>query len=133
MALLLAGTVLPAQQDSLLIARAQRVSVRALDSSLIAVPFSRWIATLRPLPPSHIHWEVNDCGEGGDGRTAPTCVEAILDLAPDTTAHASVIVAGLDGKPTPPAVFSVVVVAGKSVRNFRTLAQWAEFVRHRRE
>jgi hypothetical protein len=116
-------------QDAPVIARAQRVSVASLDSSLPAIPFAPWIATLRPLPPSALHWEVNDCGEGGEGREAPTCVEAILDLAPDTTAHASLIMAGLDGAPGRPAVWMLYAIARRSVLDFKQLREWAAFVR----
>ena len=119
-------------QEAHLIARAQRVPVQSLDSTLPAVPFAQWLAALRPLPPSGMHWEVNDCGEGGDGRAPPTCVDAILDLAPDTAAHASLIVAGLDGKPGKPAIFMLYAVAHDSTVSFKGLTAWAAYVRKRR-
>src|SRR3989475_7111452 len=81
-------------QEAQLIAAAQRVSAASLESTQPDVPFERWLAELGRVPRSAIRWEVNDCGEGGDGREAPTCVEAILKLAADTTAHASLVVAG---------------------------------------
>lgn len=117
--------------DIALISRAQRAPARTLDSTLAAIPFKDWVTALRPLPAARIHWEVNDCGEGGDGRKAPTCVEAILDLAPDTAAHASLIVAGLDGTPGEPGVFMLYAMTGKTARSFKTLGEWAEFVRAR--
>ena len=123
------ATAATAQSDSALIARARRTPVRSLDSTFAATPLAEWIAGLRSLPSSRIHWEVNDCGEGGDGRAAPTCVEAILDLAPDTTARVSVIVADRTGKPVAPAIFILNAVAGTSVIEFKTLAQWAAFIR----
>ncbi|MEP6622382.1 MAG: hypothetical protein ABJE47_23870 [bacterium] len=129
---LAAATAANAQGESALIARAQRTPVRSLDSTFTATPFAKWIGSLRPLPSSRIHWEVNDCGEGGDGRAAPTCVEAILDLAPDTTAHVSLIAADLAGKPGTPGIFMLNAIAGKSQIEFKTLAQWASFVRLRR-
>jgi hypothetical protein len=116
-------------QDSALIERARQVSVASLDSNLPVMPLEQWLATLRPLPPSALHWEVNDCGEGGDGREAPTCVEATLDLAPDTTAHASLIMAGLDGAPDRPAVWMLYAIARNSVLDFKQLREWAAFVR----
>jgi hypothetical protein len=125
------ATAVRAQGDAALIARARRATVRSLDSTFAAVPFSEWIAALRPLPPSRIRWEVNDCGEGGDGRAAPVCVEAILELAPDTTAHASLIVAGIDRTPGNPAIFMLVVLGGKTPVHFKTLAQWTAVVRPR--
>jgi hypothetical protein len=118
-------------QDSVWIERARQVSVVSLDSSLPVMPLEQWLATLRPLLPSTLHWEVNDCGEGGDGREAPTCVEAILDLAPDTTAHASLIMAGLDGAPGQPAVWMLYGMVRNSVVEFKQLREWAAFVRSR--
>jgi hypothetical protein len=118
-----------AQSDSALIVRAQRATVRSLDSTFASTPLSQWIGSLSSLSPSRIRWEVNDCGEGGDGRQAPTCVEAILDLAPDTTAHLSLIVADLARKPGAPKIFMLNALGGKSVTQFKTLAQWAAFVR----
>ena len=116
-------------QDTPLIERARGVSVASLDSSFAAKPFERWLKTLRRLPPSTLQWEVNDCGEGGDGLEAPTCVEAILELAPETTAHASLIMAGLDGTPSAPAIWMLYAVTRDSIADFKHLAEWAAFVR----
>jgi hypothetical protein len=126
---LASATVASAQRDSTLVARAQQTPVRSLDSAFVGAPLVEWIGSLRSLRASQIHWEVNDCGEGGDGRAAPTCVEAILDLAPDTTAHISLIVADLTGKPSTPGIFMLNAVGGQSLIEFKTLAEWAAFVR----
>lgn len=128
--LLAVGTVPAFGQE--LVAVAKRVLVASLDSTLPAVPFERWLADLRGVPVSAITWEVNDCGEGGDGREAPTCVEAILNLTADTTAHASLVVAGLDGKRSELAIWDLSVGAGSSFTGFKTLREWAAFVRTRR-
>jgi hypothetical protein len=130
---LLASSRVPSAlaQAAQLIARAQRVSVASLDSTFPAVPFEQWLATLRPLPASGKHWEVNDCGEGGDGRAAPTCVEAILDLAPDTTAHASLILAGLDGRPGKAAIWMLYAATRDSIITFKRLPEWAAYVQRR--
>lgn len=114
-------------QDATLIERARRVSVASLDSAFSAMPFEAWLSTLRP-PPAELRWEVNDCGEGGDGLAAPTCVEAILALAPDTVAHASLIVAGLDGAPGEPSIWMLYAVTGHSIVDFDSLEEWAAFV-----
>jgi hypothetical protein len=115
------------------IAAAKRVTVTSLDSALPAVPLERWLAELSGLPPSAIKWEVNDCGEGGDGRQAPTCVEAILNLAGDTTAHLSLAVADVEGKRIrQPGVWDLSVGAGYSFTGFRTLREWAVHVRGHR-
>jgi hypothetical protein len=111
----------------------RRVPVASLDSTLPAIPFEKWLAELGAVPVSAIEWEVNDCGEGGDGREAPTCVEAILRLRADTSAHASLVVAGIDGRRSPPAIWDLSVGAGYSFIGFRTLREWAAYVhRHRR-
>ena len=116
-----------------LVAVAKRVSVASLDSTFPAVPFEKWLADLRGVPVSAITWEVNDCGEGGDGREAPTCVEAILSVTADTTAHASLVVAGIDGKRLKPAIWDLSVGAGYSFTGFKTLREWAAYLRTHRD
>jgi hypothetical protein len=120
-------------QDAELIAAAQRVSVASLDSTYPDVPFEKWLANLGRVRASAIRWEVNDCGEGGDGREAPTCVEAVLNLTGDTTAHASLVVAGVDGRRSKPAIWDLSVGAGNSFTGFKKLREWAAHLRtHRR-
>lgn len=116
-------------QDSALIERARLVSVASLDASFAGMPFEQWLTTLVQFPASALQWEVNDCGEGGDGLRAPTCVEAILRLTPDTTAHASLLVAGLDGVPGPPGIWMLYAVTGDTIVDFKSLKDWAAFVR----
>lgn len=128
---LLTATATPAFGQAL-IPLAKRVPVASLDSTFPAVPFEKWLAELRGVPSSAITWEVNDCGEGGDGRVAPTCVEAILTLTADTTAHASLVVAGTDGTRSKPAIWDLSVGAGYSFTGFRTLREWAAYVRSHR-
>jgi hypothetical protein len=43
-------------------------------------------------------WEVNDCGEGGDGRTAPICAEAVIPQQKGYQLHLSVVVGNTEGK-----------------------------------
>jgi len=128
------STVTPAfAQEAELIVAAQRVRAASLDSTQPNVPFETWLAQVSRVPRSAIRWEVNDCGEGGDGREAPTCVEAILKLTADTTAHASLVVAGIDGKRSKPAIWDLSVGAGSTFIGFKTLRQWAAYLRtHRR-
>lgn len=121
------SSIAASSQD--LITVAKRVSVVALDSTLPAVPFETWLAELHRVPAAAITWEANDCGEGGDGREAPTCVEAVLILAADTTAHASLIVAGSDGRRLQPAIWDLSVGARDSFTGFKTLREWAAHVR----
>lgn len=128
----LAAGAAPARAQDLLPV-AKRVLVASLDSTLPPVPFDKWLAELGGVPISAIEWEVNDCGEGGDGREAPTCVEATLPLTGDTTAHASLVVAGIDGRRSTPAIWDLAVGAGHSFTGFATLREWAAYIqRHRR-
>ncbi|HKI94603.1 MAG TPA: hypothetical protein VJ992_04870 [Gemmatimonadales bacterium] len=129
-ALLVTGVPSAAQQPDR-IARAQRTMVVMLDSTLPAVPFAQWLAQTAGVPSSAIRWEVNDCGEGGDGLAAPTCVEAAMDLAPDTAAHVSLILADTAGHPAAPAVWLLYVTADTTVTYFKRLPDWAAFIRRR--
>ena len=45
-----------------------------------------------------VTWEVNDCGEGGDGRAAPVCVEAIVPQKNGYNLHISTIVGDTAGQ-----------------------------------
>jgi hypothetical protein len=127
---LLTAIAVPAQAQDV-IALAKRVSVAALDSTLPAVSLESWLRELGRVPASAITWEVNDCGEGGDGLLAPTCAEAMLPLKADTTAHISLIVGGLDGTPAEPAVWDLSVGTGNTFTGFKTLREWAAQVRRR--
>lgn len=114
-----------------LISTVKRVSVAALDSTMPAIPLERWLTSLIGGSQS-LRWEVNDCGEGGDGREAPTCVEAIVALEDDSTAHLSVIVADLEGsRRAPPAIWDMSVGAGLRFTGYKTLPEWAERVKPR--
>lgn len=114
------------------IAAAKRTSVKSLDSTLAAMPLERWLVEISGASASAIEWEVNDCGEGGDGRASPTCVEAFVPLRADTVATISLIVSNLEGKPGTPAVWSLVVGRDTKFTTFKTLAAWAAEVRARR-
>lgn len=43
-------------------------------------------------------WEVNDCGEGGDGRSTPTCVDIIIPQQNGYTLHISTVVGDTSGQ-----------------------------------
>ena|SRR5215207_4872400 len=130
--LLIATTAFPAQGQENLVAAAKRVSAVLLDSSLPGVSFERWLGDLSGVPTSAIAWEVTDCGEGGEGRDAPTCVEASVRLHNDTTAYASLAVAGIDGRQGRPEVWDLYAGVGNSFTSFKTLREWAGYVRMHR-
>jgi len=120
-----------AQQPEL-VQLAQRVLVSSLDSGFPSVPLGQWLAHLPGRSADAIRWETNDCGEGGDGLVAPTCVEALLQLAPDTTAHVSLIVAGIDGTRGTPVIWMLYAITGASIANFKRLPDWVAYVeRHK--
>ncbi|MGI8818087.1 MAG: hypothetical protein ACR2HW_03015 [Gemmatimonadales bacterium] len=108
---------------------ARRVLVSSLDSTFPSVPLGRWLAELPGRPANTVQWETNDCGEGGDGLEAPTCVEAVLQVAPDATARLSLVITGTDGTPGPPAIWMLYGIAGDSINNFKALREWAAYVR----
>ena len=120
-------------QQPELVRLAQGVLVSSLDSTFPTVAFGRWLAQVGHLSSDAIRWEVNDCGEGGDGLAAPTCVEAALDLAPDTIAHASLIVAGTDGTPGKPAIWILYATTGASTTTFKRLPEWVAYVRRHKK
>ena len=78
--------------DSSLIDVVRNLNVATLEEGLpdIAVPL--WLEQAFEHG-KQVEWEVNDCGEGGDGRTAPFCVEAIIPQQKGYRLHISVIVA----------------------------------------
>ena len=128
------GSIIAASaQQSELVTLAQRVSVASLDPGFPAIPFARWLARVGRVRETAIAWEVNDCGEGGDGRAAPTCVEAAFALASSTIAHASLIVAARDGTPVKSAIYMLYAATGDAVTRFNKLREWVAYVRlHRR-
>src|SRR5689334_17330813 len=85
-------------QESPLIRRIQDISMSSLEPGAPNVALSKWLAQLSGLSASNLDWEVNDCGEGGDGRQAPTCVEGRFTFSPGMSAGVSVAVATTEGK-----------------------------------
>lgn len=115
-----------------LIASTRRMPASAVDSTLPRTRLDVWLASLRGTPASAITWEVNDCGEGGDGRDAPTCVEAGIPLGGDTVAFFRLAVRGLRDTPAPPAVFDLIIREGQRYRGVPNLREWIARVRRPR-
>jgi len=64
--------------DSDLIVYVRNLSASLIDGSLPETLYGEWIQ--KTFSNSETLWEVNDCGEGGDGRTnAPSCVEVQIE------------------------------------------------------
>ncbi len=111
----------------------QHLPVAKLDASLPRTPLETWLAEVGGVKKDAIQWEVNDCGEGGDGREAPTCAEAILLLQGGVSAHLSLAVADIHGKAFGPSVWDMSIGSGTTFTGFRSLPAWATSVRgHRR-
>jgi hypothetical protein len=113
-------------QNAQLVRTAQEFPLPAPDPAAPKVALSQWLAQLGGVPPSAVHWEINDCGEGGDGRAAPTCVEGRVSLTPAASVSISVAVLGLDGQPlATPSLFMMYVKEGQKVTFARSLAELA--------
>lgn len=59
----------------------RKFPISRIDSTLGTGTFATWLRRVMG-PNTEIDWEVNDCGEGGDGDSAPTCVTAEGKLPP---------------------------------------------------
>lgn len=119
-------------RDMELIRMVRETSIGKLDPSLperaAGQPFDRYLAAMSRAPIQALHWEVNDCGEGGDGRAAPGCVEARADLAPDTTMSVSILVADLGGKPGSPAFFMAYLKKGSQTTFAKSIRELLQLV-----
>lgn len=114
------------------IAPVKRLPASKLDSALPQIPLETWIANLSGVPKPKISWEVNDCGEGGDGRAAPTCVEASFALRDGKSASVSLAITDVQGKSVEPSTWYAVIGAGDSFKSYRSLAEWSKRVRESR-
>jgi hypothetical protein len=88
--------------------------------SSLAIPgdesFDRWVTRLLGRS---VTWEVNDCGEGGDGRIAPICVEVASETP---KLYLWILVADTKGKAAPPQLFEGSVQVGSENRDIKRLA-----------
>ena len=121
-----------AAQDSTIVAVARRVSMSQLDSTYADESFEAWLSTLVGGSSNTIHWEINDCGEGGDGQTGPVCAEAGVTLSSDTTLFISLLVGARDGSAQPPAVWMLFARETGQYRHFTELAEVVAYVHQRR-
>jgi len=85
-----------AGNDSLFINVIKNLKAITLEKGLpdIAVPL--WLEKAFEQGGNPV-WEVNDCGEGGDGRVAPVCVESIIPQQKGYYLHISFVVADTAG------------------------------------
>ena len=61
-------------KDSEFIEFVKKTNASDLESGLADAPISQWLENTFEFGKT-VNWELNDCGEGGDGRDAPACVE----------------------------------------------------------
>jgi hypothetical protein len=103
-------------QRPALIRSIQQTLLPALDPAAPNVTLSAWLAALGGVPPTALAWEINDCGEGGDGRPAPTCVEGRVSFGADRSATISVAVATAGGRSGgSPSIFMMFTREGQMV------------------
>ena len=117
--------------DSTLIARARRTPASSLDAGLPRLSVEQWLAQIASVVPDSLRWEVNDCGEGGDGRTAPTCVEAAFDLPGGSAGTIRIYVMNREGTAVRPAIAELLTSTGGTYRAHKTVGEWLGVVRRR--
>jgi hypothetical protein len=109
-------------KESPQISRIQATPVSTLEFGAPQTTLVQWLARLAGNAATEITWETNDCGEGGDGRAAPTCVEGKVLLGAGTTASVSVAVADTQGRPTDkPSLYMVYLKSGQKVTFAKSL------------
>ena len=84
-------------KDSEFIDAVQKSKASALEQGLPDVPILQWINDTFKHGENAI-WEVNDCGEGGDGREAPACVEFKIPQQNGYYLHISSVVGGTNAQ-----------------------------------
>jgi len=84
-------------KDSAFIDAVQTTKASTLEQGLPDVPILQWIENTFEQGGNTI-WEVNDCGEGGDAREAPVCVEFIIPQQNGYYLHISSIVGGTNAQ-----------------------------------
>lgn len=124
-AVLLAHVALAAQdsasRNTELISEVQRLSATALGARGTQLSFGDWMAHLGGVPPSAIKWDVNDCGEGSNGRIAPTCVTARLTPGTDAQIAVDLMVIDLLGRRTRPSVRGAVIQSSRQLYGYARL------------
>jgi hypothetical protein len=82
--------LLAQDRDAEFIRTVRQLPANVLDPVVfpVATSFEQVFSIHTRVPAAALEWRVNDCGEGGDGRKAPTCVEARAELAPDVVVKA---------------------------------------------
>jgi hypothetical protein len=108
-------------QEPQLAGNVQSILMSALEPDAPSITLSQWLSRLGGTPSGGLKWEVNDCGEGGDGLEAPTCVEGRVSLGSGRVAAVSVAVVTSAGKAVgKPSIFMMYVRDGQNVEFAKT-------------
>ncbi len=86
-------------QDSEFIDIIKKSSAAVLEKGLPDIAIPIWLENTFQYG-GKTTWEVNDCGEGGDGRSAPVCVEMIIPQQNGYKLHISTVVGDIAGQKT---------------------------------
>jgi hypothetical protein len=84
-------------QDSEFIDMIKKSNAAILEKELPAIAIPVWLEKTFHYG-GKANWEVNDCGEGGDGRSAPVCVEIIIPQQNGYNLHISTVVGDTAGQ-----------------------------------
>jgi hypothetical protein len=84
-------------QDSEFIDMIKKSNAAILERELPAIAIPVWLEKTFKYG-GKANWEVNDCGEGGDGRSAPVCVEIIIPQQNGYNLHISTVVGDTAGQ-----------------------------------
>jgi hypothetical protein len=120
-------------QEPELVRRAQDASLSTLEPNAANVTLAQWLSRLGGGSPGSVEWEVNDCGEGGDGRQSPVCVEGRVTIGTGLVASVSVIVVALSGQPvSPSSIWMMYVSDGQRVELAKTTGELESLIDQRR-
>lgn len=104
-----------------LISEVQRLSATALGARGTQLSFGDWMAHLGGVPASAVKWDVNDCGEGSNGRIAPTCVTARLTPGTDAQIAVDLMVIDMLGRRTRPSVRGAMIQSSRQLYGYARL------------
>ena len=110
------------QTEKRLIAQLKRVPVSVLGVRS-KQNVDQWVAALLGRG---VKWEANDCGEGGDGLAAPTCVEISSE---DPHLFLWIAVADTEGKTGKPVLFYGSIQLPTGEKDIARLSELPELVR----
>lgn len=91
--------------------------VSTLEKGLPNISFQKWVKDT--FKRNDAVWEVNDCGEGGDGRSHPICAEVQIPQQNGYSLNIMVVVADSKGrKVAKPEIFQIYFYKGENYKTF---------------